>query len=66
VVFEPEFNVGVQVALQAKYWALAGIGPYLAVVFDQYWGAATDQTVAAWIPIVAAQAGVSVRYEVLP
>jgi hypothetical protein len=66
VVVEPEPNVGVEVALQAKYWALAGLGPYVALVLDQFWGAATDQTEAAWIPIVAVQAGVSVRYEVVP
>jgi hypothetical protein len=66
LVIRPDFNAGIELGAQACYWVRSGIGTYASVVWDQFWGAATDQTAASWIPIVALQAGVSLRYEVLP
>lgn len=66
IVTQPDTNVGLEAGLQLLGLVRAGIAPYLGVVYAQYWGAATDQTQASVIPILGAQAGVSVIYEVLP
>lgn len=66
LVLGPDFNVGAELTLELSYWPRAGWGFYAAGVWDQFWGAATDESSAVSIPVLALQAGVSVQYEVLP
>lgn len=62
----PDFNAGVELAAAATYFLRAGIGVSAAVVADGYYGAGTLETRAAFYPVLFAQLGVSVNYEVLP
>jgi hypothetical protein len=66
LILGPDLNAGLELGVEASYWPRAGWGMYLGGVWDQFWGAATDESEAVSIPIVALQAGISVRYEVLP
>jgi hypothetical protein len=66
LVLGPDFNAGVELGLELSYWPRAGWGFYSGVLWDQFWGAATDEASAASIPILALQMGVSLQYEVLP
>lgn len=66
IVTQPSGNVGLEAGTQLLGMIRAGIAPYLGLVYAQYWGAATDRTQATVIPLLGAQLGVSVMYEVLP
>lgn len=66
LVLGPDFNAGVEFGLEVSYWPRAGWGIYTGLAWDQFWGAATDESTAAAIPILAAQAGLSLQYELLP
>ncbi len=66
LVTQPDFNAGLELGTQVVALVRAGLGAYLGVVYARYWGAATDQTQATSIPIVAAQVGATLIYEVLP
>lgn len=65
-VLGPDFNAGVELGVEVSYWPSAGWGIYTGLAWDQFWGAATDESTAAAIPILAAQAGLSLQYELLP
>jgi hypothetical protein len=65
LVLGPDPNAGVEVAVELSYWPRAGWGLYTGLAWDQFWGAATDDSSAVSIPILAAQLGMSVQYEVL-
>ena len=62
----PDFNVGGELALGATYFVRAGIGACAALVADGFYGAGTRETRAAFYPVLSAQFGISVNYEVLP
>jgi hypothetical protein len=63
IVLSPDANVGLEAGVELSYWVRSGWGLYAGLVGDQYWGAATDQSWAVSIPIVAAQAGLCLQYE---
>jgi hypothetical protein len=62
----PDLNAGAELALGATYFVRAGIGATAALVGDAFYGAGTPETRAAFYPVLSAQAGISVNYEVLP
>jgi hypothetical protein len=66
MLVEPDFNVGAELALGATWMARAGLGLTGAVVGDGFYGAGTRETQAAFYPVLSAQLGLLVRYEVLP
>lgn len=66
LVLGPDFNAGVELGVEVSYWPRAGWGLYTGLAWDQFWGAATDESTAASIPMLAVQAGLSLQYELLP
>ena len=66
MIAEPDFNVGAELALGTTWMARAGIGVTGAVVADGFYGAGTRETSAAFYPVLSAQLGLLVSYEVLP
>ncbi|MET0595117.1 MAG: hypothetical protein ABW133_20625 [Polyangiaceae bacterium] len=66
LVTAPDFNVGGELAALATYFVRAGIGATAAIVADGFYGAGTRERRAALYPVVSAQLGISVDYEVLP
>jgi hypothetical protein len=66
VLAEPDVNVGAELALGATWMARAGIGATGAIVADGFYGAGTRETQAAFYPVVSAQLGLLLTYEVLP
>jgi hypothetical protein len=66
VLLEPDLNVGGEVALGGSWLARAGLGATAALVADAFYGAATRDTRAALYPVISAQVGVFINYEVLP
>jgi hypothetical protein len=66
IIAEPDVNFGVELAASATWMARAGIGMTGAVVADGFYGAGTRETRAAFYPVLSAQLGLLVSYEVLP
>jgi hypothetical protein len=66
ILTAPDFNAGAELAVASTYFVRAGIGVTAAVVADGFYGAGTLETRAAFYPVVSAQLGVSINYEVLP
>lgn len=66
VILSPDVNVGAELAVGAAWLARAGIGVVLAAVADGFYGAGTRETTAALYPVLSAQVGLLVGYEVLP
>jgi hypothetical protein len=62
----PDPNVGGELALGGTYFVRAGVGATAALVADAFYGAGTRETRAAFYPVLSAQLGVSINYEVLP
>ncbi len=65
-VTQPDFNAGIELGSQLVMLASAGLGGYVGVAYGHYWGAATDETQATTIPVMALQLGATMIYEVLP
>jgi hypothetical protein len=66
ILTAPDFNAGAELAAATTYFVRAGIGVTAALVADGFYGAGTRETRAAFYPVVFAQLGVSINYEVLP
>jgi len=66
IILTPDVNVGAELAVGAAWLARAGIGVVLAAVADGFYGAGTRETTAALYPVLSAQVGLLVGYEVLP
>lgn len=66
IVTQPDPNVGLEAGLQLVGLIRAGIGAFVALGYAHYWGAQTDESSATSIPILFGQAGLTLRYEVLP
>jgi hypothetical protein len=66
ILIEPDVNVGGELAVGGAWLARAGIGATCAVVVDGFYGAGTAETRASFYPVVSAQMGLIVSYEVLP
>jgi hypothetical protein len=62
----PDFNAGAELAVGGTYFMRAGIGATAALVADAFYGAGTRETRAAFYPVLSAQLGVAINYEVLP
>jgi hypothetical protein len=66
IILNPDANVGAELAVGAAWLARAGLGVVLAAVADGFYGAGTRETTAALYPVLSAQVGLLVGYEVLP
>jgi hypothetical protein len=66
ILLEPDANVGGELAVGGSWLARAGLGAAFALVADGFYGAGTRDTRAAFYPVVSAQLGIFVAYEVLP
>jgi len=66
VVLGPDMNLGYELAVGGAWLASAGIGATAELVFDLFYGAATQERAASAIPLLSFQLGVLVDYEVLP
>ena len=66
VLIEPDVNLGGELALGGSWLARAGLGATAALVADAFYGAGTRETRAALYPVLSAQIGVFVNYEVFP
>jgi hypothetical protein len=62
----PDLNAGAELAVGGTYFVRAGIGATAALVADAFYGAGTRETRAAFYPVLSAQLGISINYEVLP
>ena len=62
----PDLNAGAELALGGTYFVRAGIGATAALVADAFYGAGTREPRAAFYPVLSAQLGISINYEVLP
>ena len=62
----PDFNAGAELALAGTYFVRAGIGATAALVADAFYGAGTREARATFYPVLSAQLGISINYEVLP
>jgi hypothetical protein len=62
----PDLNVGGELALGGTYFVRAGVGVCAALVADAFYGAGTREARSAFYPVLSAQLGVSINYEVLP
>jgi hypothetical protein len=66
ILIEPDANLGGELAIGGAWLARAGLGASFALVADGFYGAATAETRAAFYPVISAQMGLFVAYEVLP
>jgi hypothetical protein len=66
VLIEPDLNLGGELALGGSWLVRAGLGATAALVADAFYGAGTRETRAALYPVVSAQIGFFVAYEVFP
>jgi hypothetical protein len=66
VILNPDPNVGAEIAAGGAWFARAGLGATMALVADGFYGAGTRERNAALYPVLSAQVGLLVGYEVLP
>lgn len=66
LVTGPDANAGLELAAGAAFFVFGGLGVTGEVLYDLFWGAATDQVTRTRIPILSAQLGFVVELEVLP
>ncbi len=66
ILVEPDVNLGGELAFGGSWLARAGLGATFALVVDGFYGAGTAETRASFYPVVSAQMGLFVNYEVLP
>jgi hypothetical protein len=66
VLLSPDPNIGGEVAVGGAWLARTGLGAAFAIVGDAFYGAGTRERSAALYPVLSAQLGVLIGYEVLP
>jgi hypothetical protein len=66
ILVEPDVNLGGELAVGGAWLARAGLGATAALVVDGFYGAGTAETRASFYPVISAQMGLFVNYEVLP
>lgn len=66
IVSGPQPTWGIEAALGGAWFARAGIGLALELVGDVFYGAGTREKNIVSYPVLSAQAGLIVAYEVLP
>ncbi|MET0794656.1 MAG: hypothetical protein ABW061_24255, partial [Polyangiaceae bacterium] len=66
VILEPDLSGGLEAALGAAFMITAGLGVQSELVGSLYYGAGTLDRSVTTIPVLSAQLGLFVDYEVLP
>jgi hypothetical protein len=66
VILEPDLSGGLEAAFGAAYMISAGLGVHSEIVGSLYYGAATQERSVTTIPVLSAQLGLFIDYEVLP
>lgn len=66
IVTQPDANIGFELGSGLVGLVRAGLGVHLGLVYAQFWGAATPESGASPIPILAGQLAATLQYEVLP
>ncbi len=66
LVLTPEFTWGLEGALGGVWFVRGGIGLVAEVVGDIFYGAGTREVSAAAYPVLSAELGVTIAYEVIP
>jgi len=66
ITLQPDVSAGLEAAFGAAYMITAGLGVQGELSGSLYYGAATQDRSVSTIPVLAAQLGVFVDYEVLP
>lgn len=66
VILSPDPNAGVELAASFAYFVTARLGVAASLVGSGYYGAGTWEVQAAFYPVLSAQLGLIVDYEVLP
>ncbi|MEI9951198.1 MAG: hypothetical protein WDO74_20000 [Pseudomonadota bacterium] len=66
IVLEPDLTGGLEVGVGAAYMISAGLGVQGELVGSLYYGAATQDRSVTTIPVLSAQLGLFIDYEVLP
>ncbi|HYQ28605.1 MAG TPA: hypothetical protein VER04_15345 [Polyangiaceae bacterium] len=66
ITLEPDLSAGVELGASAAYMISAGLGVQGELVGSLYYGAATQDRSVTTIPVLSAQLGLFIDYEVLP
>lgn len=66
IILQPDVSGGVELAFGAAFMLSAGLGIQSEVVGSLFYGAATPDRSVTTIPVLSAQLGLFVDYEVLP
>lgn len=66
ILLSPDANAGFEIAFSGAYFLTAGMGVSASIVGSGFYGAGTREVRAAFYPLLSAQAGIIVDYEVLP
>lgn len=66
IVTLPDVTVGLEAAAGATYFVRGGVGVAAEIVGDVFYGEGTRDTAVATYPVVSAQLGLVLAYEVLP
>ena len=66
IILEPDLSGGLEAALGAAYMISAGLGIQGELIGSLYYGAATQERSVTTIPVLSAQLGLFIDYEVLP
>ena len=66
IILEPDLSGGLEAAVGVAYMITAGIGVQSELVGSLYYGAATQDRSVTTIPVLSAQLGLFIDYEVLP
>jgi len=66
IILEPDLSGGLEAAVGAAFMISSGLGVQGELVGDLYYGAATPDRSVSTIPVLSAQLGLFVDYEVLP
>lgn len=66
IILEPDLSGGLEAAVGVAYMITAGIGVQSELVGSLYYGASTQERSVTTIPVLSAQLGLFIDYEVLP
>jgi hypothetical protein len=66
IVLEPDASTGLELAASGMFFVTGGVGIKADLIGSLFYGAATRDTSVTVIPILSAQVGVVIDYEVLP
>ena len=66
IILKPDLSGGLEAAFSAAYMISAGLGVQSEITGSFFYGAATQERSVTTIPVISAQLGLFVDYEVLP